>query len=299
MSIGGQVTDTVLELQGVSKSFKQQSVLERIDFSVSRGSVVGLLGKNGAGKTTLLKCALGLLKTTAGTSRIFGEDSWDLSAATKARIGYVPQKLDFYVWMKVRQMIAYYGAFYPAWNDALTSSLIRNWELDPESLIGKLSEGQVQKLGLILAMGHEPDLLILDEPAASLDPQARRTFLAAVVEIAGNHNRTVILSTHLTSDLERVASDIVLLKSGVISYSGSMDELKDSVKSLTLTTERALPAVLDLPGMLRCDVRGNHAVLTMQGVTPDTIRILESKYAATVETRDLTLEDIFVEVHRA
>lgn len=292
------MTEAILELQGVSKSFKNKSVLERIDLSIPRGSVVGLLGKNGAGKTTLLKCALGLLKTNSGTSRIFGEDSWDLSGETKARIGYVPQKIDLYAWMKVRQMISYYAAFYARWNDALTQALLSDWELDAEDRVGKLSEGQVQKLGLILAMGHEPDLLILDEPAASLDPQARRTFLAAVIEIAGNHDRTVILSTHLTSDLERVASDIVLLKSGVISYSGSMDELKESVKSLTLRTERKLPANLVLPGLLKCETHDNHAVLTMKGVTTDRIRSLENDYAATVEVRDLTLEDIFVEVHR-
>jgi ABC-2 type transport system ATP-binding protein len=293
------VTETVLELNGLSKSFQQKSVLERIDLSIPRGRVVGLLGKNGAGKTTLLKCALGLLKTDSGSSRIFDEDSWDLSGETKARIGYVPQKISFYAWMKVRQMIAYYAAFYERWNDQLTSSLVSRWELDLEVHVGKLSEGQVQKLGLVLAMGHEPELLILDEPAASLDPQARRTFLTALVEIAANHNRTVILSTHLTSDLERVASDIVLLKSGSVRYSGSMDELKDSVKSITLTTRQRLPASLGLTGLLSCEVHDNHAVFTMSGVTDELIRNLESQYAATAEVRDLTLEDIFVEVHRA
>ena len=292
------MTETVLELHGVSKSFQKKRVLERIDLSIKPGSVVGLLGKNGAGKTTLLKCALGLLKTDSGSSRIFGEDSWDLSGETKARIGYVPQKLNFYIWMKVRQMIAYYAAFYPRWNSPLTTSLLSRWELDPEARVGKLSEGQVQKLGLVLAMGHEPDLLILDEPAASLDPQARRTFLSALVEIAGDHNRTVILSTHLTSDLERVASDIVLLKSGFVSYSGSMDELKDSVRSVTLTTEGKRISGLELPGILSCEIHDNHAVITMKGVTDEMISGLESKYSATAEVRDLTLEDIFVEVHR-
>jgi len=292
------VTETVLELRGVSKSFQKNLVLERIDLSIQPGSIVGLLGKNGAGKTTLLKCALGLLKTDSGSSRIFGEDSWDLSGETKARIGYVPQKLSFFAWMKVRQMIAYHAAFYPRWNDRLIASLLSRWELDPEGRVWQLSEGQVQKLGLVLAMGHEPNLLILDEPAASLDPQARRTFLSALVEIAGNDQRTVILSTHLTSDLERVASDIVLLKSGRVSYSGSMDELKESVKSVTLTTVRKWNSAPDLPGVLRSEFQDNHAVFTMKGVTDEMINVLESKYDATAEVRDLTLEDIFVEVHR-
>src|SRR6185295_5368502 len=227
--------DAELEMKGVSKSFEKTEVLRNIDLSVVRGRVVGLLGKNGAGKSTLLKCALGLMKPNSGTATIFGEDVWNLSGDAKARIGYVPQKISLYDWMRVRHMIAYYAAFYPSWNDGLTAELVKKWELPSDDRVGKLSEGQLQKLALVLALGHEPDLLILDEPAASLDPQARRTFLAAVVEIASNPNRTVILSTHLTSDLERVASDIVMLKSGVIQYSGSMDDLKESVKSIRLT----------------------------------------------------------------
>jgi len=292
------VTDEILEINGVSKSFKAKRVLENIDLSIPRGRVVGLLGKNGAGKSTLLKCALGLLKLDSGRSTLFGEDSWSLSGSAKARIGYVPQKIDLYPWMRVRQMIAYFAAFYPAWDDLLEKSLLKKWELDTEDRVGALSEGQLQKLALILALGHEPELLILDEPAASLDPQARRTFLATVVEIAGDHNRTVILSTHLTSDLERVASDVVFLKSGVIAYSGSMDDLKDSVKSLRLTTPRTLPRTMNLPGLLAYESHENHAILTMRGVDAERIRALERDFDATVEVRDLNLEDIFVEVHR-
>lgn len=300
------MTEAILELKGISKSFKRKSkdkdkgkpVFENIDLSVARGSVVGLLGKNGAGKSTLLKCAMGLLKTDSGTSTIFGEDSWNLSGATKARIGYVPQKIELFPWMRVRYMIRYFAAFYPAWNHALSASLVEKWELQPDDMVGKLSEGQLQKLALILALGHEPELLVLDEPAASLDPQARRTFLSTVVEIANDHKRTVILSTHLTSDLERVASDIVLLKEGVINYSGSMDELKDSVKSLKLTTSKTLPRNLHIQGLLAYEAHDNHAILTMRGVNEERVRRLEQEFSATIEVRDLNLEDIFVEVHR-
>ncbi len=292
------MSDVVLEMIGVSKSFEKTEVLKSIDLSVARGRVVGLLGKNGAGKSTLLKCALGLMKPNSGTATIFGEDAWNLSGGAKARIGYVPQKISLYDWMRVRQMIAYYAAFYPSWNDTLTAELVEKWELQSEDRVGKLSEGQLQKLALILALGHEPELLILDEPAASLDPQARRTFLAAVVEIASDQSRTVILSTHLTSDLERVASDIVMLKSGVIQYSGSMDDLKESVKSIRLTTQGRLPGRMDLPGVLAYEVHANHALLTMSGVNEDRIHRLEHDYSATAEVRDLNLEDIFVEVHR-
>jgi ABC-2 type transport system ATP-binding protein len=138
----------------------------------------------------------------------------------------------------------------------------------------------------------------LDEPAASLDPDARRLFLAAVIEIAADARRAVILSTHLTSDVERVATDVALLQSGSIAYFGGIDELKESVKSLWLTSPRAFPATLDVPGVLRFDSSGNEALLTVRGFDQTLVRKLESDYAASVEVRDLNLEDIFVEVHR-
>jgi ABC-2 type transport system ATP-binding protein len=293
------MTEAILELRGLTKAFKATTVLKGIDLSFRRGSVVGLLGKNGAGKTTLIKCAVGLLKVTSGTIRLFGENPWTMSGETKSRIGYVPQKTDSYEWMRVRQMIAYIAAFYPNWNHALTTSLLSEWELNPEDNVAKLSEGQKQKLSLILAMGHEPELLVLDEPAASLDPQARRAFLATVIDIAGNDNRTVILSTHLTSDLERVASDIVILKDGSLDYAGSMDDLKDSIKILRVVGRNRLPSKFDLPGVLSCENNSREALLTMRGVTPHLIQELENVYNADIEVRDLNLEDIFVEVHRA
>jgi ABC-2 type transport system ATP-binding protein len=290
--------EAIMELKGITKSFDGRPVLRGIDLEIPRGRVVGLLGKNGAGKTTLLKCALGLLKVDAGTATVFGESAWALRGPTKGRIGYVPQTTDTYGWMRVRQMINYIAAFYPTWNSSLSSSLLKRWELNGEDRVGKLSEGQLQKLSLILAMGHEPELLVLDEPAASLDPQARRTFLTAVIDIATHQNRTVILSTHITSDLERVASDVVLLKSGAVNYFGTMDDLKDSVKSLRLTARHAFPDHLDLPGVLNFRTDDKDALLTIRGVDDDLIHQLETTYAATVEVRDLNLEDIFVEVHR-
>ncbi|HEX4997787.1 MAG TPA: ABC transporter ATP-binding protein [Terriglobia bacterium] len=295
------MSEVILELRGVHKSFGRagaKPVLTGVDLAISRGRVLGLLGKNGAGKTTLLKCALGLMRMSAGTATIFGEDSWNLSAEAKARIGYVPQKLEFQGWLKVRQTLAYFGSFYPRWNGVLVELLRERWELDAEARVGTLSAGQVQKLGLLVAMGHEPELLVLDEPAASLDPEARRAFLAAVVDIAADWRRTVILSTHLTSDLERVATDIVILKNGTVFYDGAMDDLKESVRSLVVTSDRALPSRADIPGVLAYEIMGNHAVITLAGVTPSLVDELERTYKADVEVRDLTLEDIFVEMHR-
>src|SRR5207253_1750786 len=127
-----------MQLEAATKRYKKKVVLDGLALSIPAGSVVGLLGKNGAGKTTLIKAALGLIKLNGGSARIFGEDAWTLSAAAKARVGYVPQVVTLYPWMRVRQICDYVGAFYPRWNSALVDRLVREWELDREAKVGTL-----------------------------------------------------------------------------------------------------------------------------------------------------------------
>lgn len=292
------MTDPIIELRGVTKRFKQKTVLNELNFELRRGTVTGLLGKNGAGKTTLLKCALGLQSPQCGEVRVFGEPVANLSAAAKARLGYVPQEVSLYPWMKIRQIAAYTGAFYPRWNQALIDRLLNEWELNPNERVGTLSTGQMQKLGIVLALGHEPDLLVLDEPVASLDPAARRQFLATLLDIALNSERTVLLSTHITSDLERVADQVVVLKDGKILYDDELATLKETVKRLRIVVPSGLPDGLrDLPGLLNCQANGTSAVFSMRGFLPDLPERLTREWQAEVSVEDLNLEEIFLELH--
>ena len=291
------MSDPVLRMQNAARAFKKKQVLEGVDLEIPAGSVVGLLGKNGAGKTTLIKCALGLLRLHGGESSIFGQDSWDLDAAAKARLGYVPQVVSLYPWMKVRHLIAYTASFYPRWNDGLVDRLVTNWELEPNDRIGPLSVGQLQKLAIVLALGHEPDLLVLDEPVASLDPGGRREFLRTILEMAMTGERTVLFSTHITSDLERVADRVAILKDGRIAYCGELDALKDQVKRLCISAKTPLPGSLDVPGALHEQIDGSEAVVSVEHVTPEMIDELARTHDATVEVQDLNLEDIFLEMH--
>jgi ABC-2 type transport system ATP-binding protein len=221
------MSDLAIEIRGVIKSYGKKTVLTGVDLTVPTGSVVGLLGTNGAGKTTLLKCALGLIRPQAGEIRVLGEPAWTLSAGAKARIGYVPQVIGLYPWMKVRHLIDYTAAFYPTWNHELVAKLVREWSIPLEDRIQPLSVGQLQKVAILLAIGHEPDVLVLDEPAASLDPLARRQFLQMIIDLAEPGRRTVLFSTHITSDLERVADRVAILKSGVIAWHGLLEDLKE------------------------------------------------------------------------
>lgn len=219
----------VITCSRVTKRFDTTEVLKGIDLDVPHGSIVGLLGTNGAGKSTLIKSLLGLLKIDSGTASVYGEDPWDLSGATKNRLGYVPQVIKLYPWMRVSQVIDYTGAFYDGWDAAHCESLMELWELDGAKWIKTLSGGQLQRLAIILALGHKPSLLILDEPAASLDPVGRRSFLKSLLEMNAEAEQTVLFSTHITSDLERVASHVAFLDDGRVDFFGELEELKDRV----------------------------------------------------------------------
>jgi len=292
------MTNNIIQMSQVTKRFGTNVVLDSLDFSLKRGTVTGLLGKNGAGKTTLLKCALGLQSPQSGSITVFDEPARALSAASKAKLAYVPQEITLYPWMKIRQIVAYTRAFYPAWNDSLLERLLKDWELKTEDRAGTLSTGQMQKLSILLALGHEPELLVLDEPVASLDPSARRQFLATLLDIAISGDRTILFSTHITSDLERVADQVVVLKSGKVVYNDELSALKDGVKRLRIINARALPATLqDLPGVLHCEANGSNAVFSVDNFSPELPERLSQEWQAEVSVEDLNLEEIFLELH--
>lgn len=290
------MNDSVLRTSGLMKSFDREAVLRGVDFDLPRGSVVGLLGRNGSGKTTLIKCVLGLLRIDEGDATIFGDDAWHLSAETKARLGYVPQAVQVPPWMRVRHAVNYHAAFYSRWNHELSDRLIEQWDLDPKQKVGVLSEGQLQRLAIVLALGHQPELLILDEPAASLDPTARRQFLQTVLEVAGGGERTVLFSTHITSDLERVADRVALLRGGLIDFFDELDVLKDSVKRLHVAAARDLPATLGVASTLREQVEGREATVSVRAFDGSMVERLEREHGANVAVEDLNLEDIFLEM---
>ena len=292
------MTQNIIQMCHVTKSFGPKVVLDGLDFNLQRGTVTGLLGKNGAGKTTLLKCALGLQTPQSGTITVFGEPARDLSATTKAKLAYVPQEVTLYPWMKIRQIVAYTRAFYPHWNDSLIERLLKDWELGVEERVGTLSTGQMQKLSILLGLGHEPELLVLDEPVASLDPSARRQFLATLLEIAISGDRTILFSTHITSDLERVADHVAVLKAGKVVYHDELSALKDSVKRLRIINARALPATKqDLPGVLHWESSDANAVLSVDNFSPELPERLSREWQGEVSVEDLNLEEIFLELH--
>lgn len=288
---------SVIDIQGLTKRFGATEVLRGVDWQIPKGSVVGLVGTNGAGKSTLIKCLLGLLKPTTGHIRILGEDPWTLSAAAKERLGYVPQTVQLYPWMTVDQITRYVGAFYQNWDAAWVATLIDRWQLPRNHRVGPLSQGQLQKLALVLAIGHRPDLLILDEPVASLDPVARREFLRSLLELTGDNQHTVLFSTHITSDLERVASHVAMLRDGRIAMFDELDVMKDRVKRLRVSAANELPTTFTVRGALRTLVEGRNAMVAVADLDDKLVGELQAAWEADVAVEDLNLEDIFLELH--
>lgn len=227
------MSTAIMHAKGINKSFSGHAVLNGLDLEVKPGQVIGLLGRNGAGKSTLIECLLGLRELDAGQVSIYGDDVAYLSEATRARIGYVPQKSDLFEWLTPDQMLAYFKALYPRWNDAKVEGLLERWGFDPamrNKAIGKLSGGERQRLSIIRALAHDPSLLVLDEPVSALDPVARRDFLRELVDGVIERGTTVIFSTHILTDLERVAVDVAFLKEGKIVLQGGLDSLLEKAR---------------------------------------------------------------------
>jgi len=288
------MTNAIIQSAAISKQFGSATILNQLDWQIMPGQVIGLLGRNGAGKSTLLECLLGLRETDGGSVRICGEDVAHLSDATRARIGYVPQKSDLFEWMTPRQMLAYFKALYPRWNGAKVDGLLARWGFDQlmqNKPISKLSGGEQQRLSIIRSLAHDPELLVLDEPVSALDPVGRREFLRELIDSVIERGTTVVFSTHILSDLERVALDLAFLKDGRIALQGRLDELLEGARRVV-----GPAALLDgkpLAGELRRQRApdGTVSVLTCGGVGLGL-----PAGAAGVRVDALSLEDLFIEV---
>lgn len=287
------------------QSLNWAGVLKGLDWQIETGKVIGLLGRNGAGKTTLLECMLGLRQPRFGTRKVelFGTDIKQLSDANRARIGYVPQSPDLFTWLTAREMLAFFQTMYPRWNSAKVDHLLEHWGFNAMAgrRIGDMSLGEMQRLSIIRALAHDPDLLILDEPVASLDPVSRRDFLQELVSNVIERNATVIFSTHILSDLERVAFDVAFLHGGKIALQGALDELQEDCFCLTGPAQEL--AGLHLAGVVRepgsetgAASKGREARMVVRLNQTQLFDLRQKNLPILIEP--LNLEGLFVEMTR-
>jgi ABC-2 type transport system ATP-binding protein len=233
----------VVDAQALAKRYGRRPALSDCTLQIPSGHVVGLVGPNGAGKTTLLRLAVGLLAPTAGTITVLGSppaaDSMQLG-----RVGFVAQDTPIYARLSVADHLRLGAHTNPGWRDDVARSRIEDLDLDPQQRAGSLSGGQRAQLALTVAIAKQPELLILDEPVASLDPLARREFLQDLMEVVAENEVSVVLSSHLVADLERVCDYLVVLVSSRVQVAGEVDELLATHHRLIgpRRDERSLPA---------------------------------------------------------
>lgn len=289
---------TFISLNGLQRKLGGVSILNGITAVVTPGQVIALLGKNGAGKTTLLETMLGFGFPSAGEAKLWNINATNIDSDIKQRLGFVPQQDELLAGLNGRDHLELFKSFRKNWNQALADRLIAEWLIPMDVSVGKMSIGQRQKLSILLAIAHEPALLILDEPVASLDPIARRQFLQQLIEIAADENRAVIFSTHIVSDVERVANQVWMLRDGSLAYQGGLDELKESFVRVTLSFSQPVSLKINWPNLIRQKNSGHQTQLTFDHWKEEMVQQLEQEFDAQVQVEYLGLEDIFLELNQ-
>lgn len=237
-------SDAAVSVNNLSLRYGAATVLQDITLQIPSGSVVGLVGRNGAGKSSLLRCLVGLTAPTEGDARLLGCPSKDLTDPVRERLGFVAQTPDLFDWMGVVDMLQTIGSAYPRWREVRALALASQLSLPLQGNVGKLSGGDQQKLSVVLALAHDPDVLLLDEPVSSLDPMTRREFMRALFTspLASDsapgqpeRERTIIISSHLLADLERVVTHVAFMRQGRIQLFDAWDALLEHLRLLPLS----------------------------------------------------------------
>jgi ABC-2 type transport system ATP-binding protein len=242
--------EAVISVQQLSRRYGQKQALNHVTLAVPRGVVVGLVGVNGAGKTTLIKHVLGLLRAREGSVRVFGLDPVAHPVEVLGRLGYLSEDRDLPPWMTVGQLMNYSRAFYPRWDGEYAERLRQEFHLLVEARIQTLSKGELAKAGLLAALAHRPELLVLDEPSSGLDPIVRCELLEAVVRSVADEGRTVLFSSHLLDEIARVSDHVAMLVEGQLVLQGPMDEILETHQRLVVKRRGPALPLRELPGVL-------------------------------------------------
>ncbi|MEO5567905.1 MAG: ABC transporter ATP-binding protein [Gemmatimonadaceae bacterium] len=222
------MNDPVVEISGLTRHFGTRVALDSVSLSLPRGYVYGLVGANGAGKTTLIRHILGLLRAQSGSVRVFGLDPVADPVGVLSRVGYLSEEHDLPGWMRVDELLRYSRAFYPTWDDAYVEQLRSSFGLENAAKVKTLSKGQKARAGLLVALAYRPELLLLDEPSSGLDPVVRRDILEAIMRTIAGEGRTVLFSSHLLDEVERVADHVTMIRDGRIVLSAPLGAIKSS-----------------------------------------------------------------------
>ncbi|MBI2477921.1 MAG: ABC transporter ATP-binding protein [Planctomycetia bacterium] len=288
------MSENIVEIRDLTRRFWRKTALTDITLDVPRGIVFGLVGENGAGKTTLIKHLLGLLKPQTGTVSVFGLNPVDDPVGVLGRIGYLSESREMPDWMRVNQFMSYSQAFYPKWDTAYAEELREMFELAKDQRIKSLSRGQRARVGLLAALAHRPDFLVLDEPSSGLDPIVRRDILSAIIRTVADEGRTILFSSHLLDEVERVADQVAMLHLGRLVMSAPLDQILDEHHLLTFQFPDVLTSTPTLPGGLGWSGEGREWTCVCNGELERLRSAATSAGAVIVEERRPSLEEVFL-----
>jgi len=288
-------SDQAIEIEDLHFSYGRAEALRGVDLSVPPGSVFGFLGRNGAGKSTTIMTLLGLLKPSAGRVRVGGIDPAVDPLGVRRSVGFMAEDQRMFGWMRVAALIDWTARFYPTWDRALSETLLKRFELDPRKRVAALSKGQNSLLALLLALGHRPRVVILDDPTLGLDPIARRQFLRCVIYLLQSEGATVFFSSHLLYEIEPIADHLAILDAGRIVRAGEAEGIRATVRKFLIPvgaeSEAATEAWMNIPGLLDVSRRGGTLVLTCERA--DEARAALAAAGQTAEELALNLDEIF------
>lgn len=287
----------IIETSNLSKSFGRKKVLDNLNLQVKKGTIYGYLGRNGVGKTTTIKILMGLISANSGSASVFGLSPETDYVKIREKIGYVSEDRSIYKWMKVKDVCRFLKSFYPNWDDELVKQYIKKYQLDPVSKVSDLSRGTLGKLFLAMALSHHPELLILDEPTAALDPIVRGEFLEGLIDLAQQEGKTIFLATNNLNDVERIADSVGIIDNGSLSLFMEMDELKQKIRKIKLTFVNSSPKI-NIPGILKEHWAGNEVVLIVKDYNENMKNQLNKFNPKNISFLDISLEEIFVEYLR-
>jgi len=291
------MNEIVLETKALTKYYGSTLAVDHIDLKIPRGCICGFVGRNGAGKTTAIKLMLGLLRPTAGLSRLLGCDSSALTPAIRQRIGYVTEGHRLFRWMSIGGLEKFQRAFFAKqWDDKFFADMIEYFELSKKQKIKHLSNGQRAQVSLALALAPNPELLIMDDPTLGLDAAIRRQFLEGMIELIMRQGRTVLFSSHILGDVERVSDRIVVIDKGVLRANCSLEQFQKAIKKAILSFADSAPDEVNIDGFLHCKRSEKGLELTLVGTDDEEIaEWAKSAGAENYRIVKMNLEDQFIE----
>jgi len=281
-------------IERLIKHYGSRRVVDAVNLRVPAGCVYGFLGRNGAGKSTLIKTLLGMVQPDVGRATLLGEDFRDLRSATRARIAYLAEGHPLYRWMRVGEAARFTRRFYPTWREALFEGILDHFRISRRQKIGKLSNGQRAQVSLALALAPDPELLILDDPTLGLDTVVRREFLESLIHLIQRNGRTIFFSSHMLSDVERVADRVGILADGVLRVDCPTDHFKSAVRRVVMEFSGAVPRFPACAGLVSQRALGGKLELVVVDFGNQHRELAESLGATDLDVLEMNLEDAFI-----